>query len=153
MSTGATGYPISYPVDPNIIENKNAINEIRKLFPVDDEGEGQYYMFLITDEKHGAIAIGIAANYVMLRMSNTKRCISLPATKYSGLTRKSVEQFWNLIPIIEEHGWEFEKKEDWGTDVEGRPTASYDYPLPENRSLFVELLKKVYTMPLTKRAI
>ena len=155
MSTGATGYPIlrSYPIDPNIIENKDVINEIRKLFPVDDKGEGQYYMYLLTDAKHGNIAINIVANYIMLRMSGIKRCISLPANKYSGLSRKSVELFWDLIPIIEEHGWKFVKKEDWGMDDEGRLTATYDYPLPENRALFIELLKKVYTLPMTKRAL
>ena len=158
MSTGATGYPIliSYPIDPNIIENKDVINEIRKLFPVDDKDEGQYYMYLLTDVKHGNIAINIAANYIMLRMSNTKRCLSLPATRYSGLSRKSVELFWDLISLLEEYGWKFDQKEnwgDWGTDDEGRPTATYDYPLPENRAKFIQLLKKVYTMPMTKRAL
>ena len=152
---GEGGYIITRPIDPTIIENKDVINEIRKLFPVDDKGEGIFYMYELTDDKNSGIRIHITAKYFWLRSSEFKRSMSFPATNHSGLSKEDVIQFWNIIPFLEEYGWEFDKKEDW--IALARPgdqiVASYDYPLPENRALFIELLKKVYTVPMTKRAL
>ena len=76
--------------------------------------------------------------------------ILMPPNDFSGLKRKDIVRLLDTISCLEKYGWIIDKVKE---QMNKYPNAIYGYPLLENRAKFIQLLKKVYTMPMTKRAL
>ena len=152
MSTGAgaCGWLMSRSIDTSIIIDENAIAEIKTLFPYNDESFDEKYYVLMQNE-HGFIMLDFRDNGNVIALDGDGyNQILMPPNDFSGLKRKDIVRLLDTISRLEKYGWIIDRVEE---QMNKYPNAIYGYPLPENRAKFIQLLKKVYTMPMTKRAL
>ena len=150
--------------DPSIIIDYDAIKAILTMFPdegVEDDYDSRKHMLMIKNEKEIIIRRNkdqMIFNIYYVVHDDTLHdayieaiYLHMPPRPNVKLTKEDVEQFIPIVSQLEKDGWTYDAKER-GRSSDNQ-TTSYDYPLPKNRALFIELLKKVYTLPMTKKAL
>ena len=148
---GACGWFMSRPIDTSITIDENAIAEIKTLFPYNDESFDEKYYVLMDNNLYGITTLDFREDGNVIALDgDDHNLICMPPSDFSGLTRKDIVRFWDTISLLEKYGWIIDRVEE---QMNKYPNAIYGYPLPENRARFIRLLKKVYTVPMTKRAI
>tara|TARA_R110002049_G_scaffold1641_4_gene12485 strand:+ start:10736 stop:11194 length:459 start_codon:yes stop_codon:yes gene_type:complete len=151
MSTGGGGYVIQMPIDPSIIIDYGAAKALVDMFPREIDDNLRIHCLMMNDGIY--IATSRCRQHLWFGIKTNEKYrkthVSVPLGA-QGLNKDEVETLLAISKCLEIYGWTYDEDvcKDWEKE-----TVSCDYPLPENRAEFIELLKKVYTLPMTKRAL
>ena len=72
--------------------------------------------------------------------------IVIPPNKYYGLNKQSIEAMWETTKMLEEEGWHYDQKLRYIPSIH----YVYDFPEPVDRPRLIDLLRQLFTFPLTK---
>lgn len=147
-------------VDPGIKIDVKSIQSILEMFPQETCGNMHYHYTLMHQNKkcirlyNYQGTIEIYEEIIEADESPTKYTINVtlcaPSLIIQGLTSKDVDNLWIFITLLEKDGWTYEQ------EIQNDNEDCYfkhHHPPVEYRPKFIDLLKKVYTIPMTKRAI
>ena len=142
----------NYSGDPNIIVNYDAIREINDIFktynPVKPNLSFNAFVLYAMDSSYIDITYECEFDNIFkfFYKHTTFVCtIKIPPSRL-GVSKNEIEILWEGLELLEKEGWHYDKK------FEDFHYSRYvcDFPPPEERQKLIDLLKKVYSFPLTK---
>ena len=156
MPGGACGYLLWYDVDPGISVDHDAIDEINKMFKpqITYKNNNRFNCFILYAKGDNRITVTYEYEFDNFRIYYSLRApeynhlfkISIPPNRF-GLTKNEVESYWEMLDFLEKEGSMYDKQHG---DDDMYARYVYDFPPPEKRQKLLDLLKKVYSMSLTK---
>lgn len=155
MPWGSCNSLIWRDVDPGISVDYDAIDEINKMFKpqIIYNDNNRFNCFTLYAKGNNRITITYEDEFDNFRIyyslhapeDNSLFMIYIPPNK-NGLTKNEVESYWEMLDFLEKEGYTYDKKHDDAMYAH----YVYDFPPPEERQKLLDLLKKVYSMSLTK---
>lgn len=142
----------NYSGDPNIIVNYDAIREINDIFktynPVKSNRSFNTFVLYAMNGLYIQIRYECEFDNIFTffyQHPSFTYIIKVPSSRV-GVLKNEIEILWEGLELLEKEGWQYDKI--FEDSYYGRYV--YDFPPPEERQKLIDLLKKVYSFPLTK---